>query len=62
MKNAILLLMIFFLPTSLMAQGIGSQATNPKAKPAIYDPTRNAADDIEKAFVDAAETGRQLCE
>jgi len=60
MKNATLLLLIFYLPTSLMAQGIGSQATNPKAKPAIYDPARNAAEDIEQAVVDAAETGKRV--
>ena len=60
MKLTLSLSLIFFLATSLMAHGIGSQATSPKAKPAIYDPTRDAAKDIEQAVAEAAGTGKRV--
>ena len=60
MKKANLSLLILFFTTSLIAQAAGGQTTRPGAKPAIYDPTRDAAGDIEQAVAEAARTGKRV--
>jgi len=60
MRKLILLLVILLPVTPLIAQVAGGQATKPAAKRAIYDPTRNAAKDIQQAVAEAARTGQRV--
>ena len=60
MKKVISLLLILFLATPLMTHVAGGQATKPSARPAIYDPTRDAAEDIEQAVAEAARSGKRV--
>jgi thiol:disulfide interchange protein len=60
MKKAIFLLLIFFGMTPLMEQGVSGQAAKPAAKPSIFDPTREAAKDMEQAIAEAARTGKRV--
>lgn len=60
MRNLILLLVILLPVTRLIARVAGGQATKPAAKTAIYDPMRNAANDIQLAVSEAARTGKRV--
>jgi thiol:disulfide interchange protein len=60
MKQANPLFLILLLAMPLMVQVYGSQATKSEAEPAIFDPTRDAAEDIERAIAEAARTGKRV--
>ncbi len=60
MRKVILLSLILFMATPLIAQVTSSQATKPASKPPIFDPTRDAAKDIERAIEEAAKTGKRV--
>jgi thiol:disulfide interchange protein len=53
-------LLILFFITPLMPQGLSSQATKPAAKPAIFDPGRDAASDVRQAVVEAGKSGKRI--
>jgi thiol:disulfide interchange protein len=57
-----LLCLILFLAAPLISQtqGTGTQTAKPAAKPAIFDPTRDAAKDIQQAIAEAARTGKNV--
>ena len=47
-------------PIEIAAQSAGGPATKPAAKPTIFDPTRDAAKDIELAIEEADRTGKRI--
>lgn len=60
MKKPILPWLIFFLVAPFLIQGAGCQTAKPEAEPAIYDPARDAAHDIEQAIAEANRTGKRI--
>jgi thiol:disulfide interchange protein len=60
MRKVILLLVVFLPATSLMAQVVGGQTSKPATRAAIFDPTRDAAKDIEQAVAQAARNGKRV--
>jgi thiol:disulfide interchange protein len=60
LKKMNLWLLILFLAAPLVSQMLGSQATKPGAKPAIFDPTRDAVEDIKQAVAEAAKSGKRV--
>ena len=60
MRKVYLLLLILLFATPLVAQKAGGQSLKQIGKPPIFDPTRDAAKDIEQAMAKAARTGKRV--
>jgi len=58
MKKMMILFLILFSAVPLVAQT--QSAATQAAKPNIFDPTRDAAKDIEQAVAEAARTGKRV--
>jgi thiol:disulfide interchange protein len=62
MQHALLSCLVFCLAVSLSAQMpyAVAKAAQTAAKPTLFDPTRDAAKDIEKALTEAERTGKRV--
>ena len=60
MKLVVRVLLVLLVAGSLSAQSACGQPANRAARPAIFDPTRDAARDIALAVAEAARTGRRV--
>ena len=60
MRIVVRLLLVLLVAVPLSAQASGGQGAKPAARPATFDPARDAAKDIELAVAEAARTGKRV--